>query len=383
MKSLKTYPVALLVLLATHPAHAQCTGAGNTTITGANATGVGTVAWTNPGNIAALDGEYAEATTSLTNGTTVTEYLTATNLGFSINSTYTVCGVTVTIERLASTTALGQTITDNIVSLINGGAVTGSNEASATDWPASIAAANYGGTTDTWGVALTPTMVDATNFGVALSANLTAELVATDLTAEVDQMTMTVYSQPPVLALNLESFTVTTLSGGGGNLISWEIPIGMSVSKCIVERSADGQDFAPLDSVAVGAGGQGPGSILAGAQPGTYSYTDADPLPGTNYYRLHLLDAGGSLGYSVTAAIVSRPLTLSGLRLYPNPFHSGIAVSSATPFTRLTLRDLEGRVLFTQDYPGGVYSAQVPAAQLSPGLYLLSVDSTTYRVLKN
>jgi hypothetical protein len=364
-----TIPALLCALLAADPADAQCTGTGNTTITGTSVAGIGTLTWTTPNNIGALDGAYATAGISLTTGTTTTYYLEGTGLGFSIPVGNTVCGVAVTIQRLNTSTTLGVGVYDNTVSLINGGVVSGNNEANTSlSWPTTITAANYGGATDDWGLALTPAAVNAANFGAALAVDLKAPLVAVTFTAEVDQMTVTVYSEPPVLAITLQNFTVTAASGGG-NLLSWEIPTGMAVNRLIIERSPNGQDFSPLDS------------INAGAQPGPYIYTDNHPLPGPNYYRLHLLAADGSIGYSVMAAIVTR--VAGGVHIYPNPFHTDFDVNASTPFTRLTLRDLDGRVLFSKLYPGGVTGARVPATGVSQGLYILSVDTSTFRVLKN
>jgi hypothetical protein len=366
---LQTSVIALLSIpFAAEPADAQCTGSGNTTITGTSASGIGTLAWTNPNDIGALDGSYATATTPLSTGTTITNYLTATGLGFSIPVGNTVCGVGVTIQRLASSSILGETIDDNTVSLINGGVITGTNEANTTTaWPTSVGAASYGGALDTWGLGLTPAAVNAANFGVAIAADLKATLIAVSFSAEVDEVTVTVYSQPPVLAITLQNFEVT--GAIGGNLLTWEIPEGMTVTRCIIERSANGQNFTPLDSVD------------ADAQQGAYSYTDVHPLPGANYYRLHLLDADGSLGYSVMAAIVSK--TVGGVQVFPNPFHSDLDVITTAPFSRLSLTTVDGQVLFKKEYPGGVTSASVGTAGLSPGLYLLSVDGKTYRVLKN
>jgi hypothetical protein len=361
--------VLLSALLAADPAVAQCTGSGNITITGTSVAGIGTLAWTTPNNIGALDGSYATAGVTLTTGTTTTNYLSGTGLGLSIPGANTVCGVTVTIQRLNTSTALGAGVYDNTVSLINGGVIGGTNEANTgLSWPTTITAANYGSTLDTWGLALTPAAVNAANFGVALAVDLKAPLLAVSFTAEVDQVTVTVYSQPPILAITLQDFTVTAASGGA-NLLTWEMPAGIAVNRLIIERSADGQDFAPLDS------------IDATAQAGRYSYLDNHPLPGPNYYRLHLINADGTVGYSAMAAIVTR--VAGGVRLYPNPFHTNIDVNTVTPFTRLTLRDLDGRVLFTKEYPGGVTSARVPAAGVSQGLYFLSVDTSTFRVLKN
>jgi hypothetical protein len=208
--------------------------------------------------------------------------------------------------------------------------------------------------------------VNAANFGVALSADLYS-LIAVSFTAEVDEIAVTVYSQNITLPVTLNDFIVT--GGTEGNRLNWSAPAGISVSEFVIERSGDGVHFEPLDSTD------------ANSPIGQYAYSDTHPLPGTNYYRLHLLNTDGSAGYSVVAAIVSK--AVDSIHFYPNPFHYSIDVNAPTPFTRLILRDVQGRTLWMKEYSGGVNSAQVPASGLPQGLYFLSVDGTTYRVLKN
>ena len=113
--------------------------------TGADNTGVGTATWTNPGNITAADTNYA--TCSL-GSSAVSHYLWATNFGFGIPAGATINGIQVSVMRESSSSSTSNNIQDNVVSLIKGGAVTGSNKATATYWPDSMTAASYGGTGD-------------------------------------------------------------------------------------------------------------------------------------------------------------------------------------------------------------------------------------------
>ena len=135
------------------------------TVTYHNA-GVGTVSWTNPGGITADDSSYAQCSLG---GSAVSHYLWATNFGFGIPTGATINGVQVSVLRESSSSSTSNNIQDNVVSLIKGGAVTGSNKATATYWPDSMHGASYGGTADLWGTSLTAADIDAANFGVALS----------------------------------------------------------------------------------------------------------------------------------------------------------------------------------------------------------------------
>jgi subtilisin-like proprotein convertase family protein len=138
---------------------------------GANFAGTGTTSggfgtsWINTSRVSANDNSYTTTTDNLDNGD-VSEGLIATNFGFAIPANATITGVQVTIGRFASNS---NTIRDNNLQLVVGGATTGANRASATGWTSSEIAAAYGSTSDLWGTALTPAQVNASNFGVSLA----------------------------------------------------------------------------------------------------------------------------------------------------------------------------------------------------------------------
>ena len=141
--------------------------------TGSDLSGVGTTAWTNAGAITTSGAPYAVASNISYNGG-ITHYLTATNFGFTIPTGALITGVTVTMNRYSSGSSPSY-VKDNIVELIRGGSIVGLNRANtSTTWPTSLGTATYGGTADTWGLTgLSSTDINATNFGVALSATNT------------------------------------------------------------------------------------------------------------------------------------------------------------------------------------------------------------------
>lgn len=87
-------------------------------------------------------------------------------------------------------------VIDSVVKLVVSGAVEGDSKAIAALWPDADAVQDYGGETDVWGTAttLTPAIVNASTFGVVLSA------VATDtVTASVDHIQVTVFYSTSVV----------------------------------------------------------------------------------------------------------------------------------------------------------------------------------------
>jgi hypothetical protein len=256
--------------------------------------------------------------------------------------------------------------------LVKGGSpVTGigANHASGASWSYGfISTANYGNSLDNWGTTWANSDISNTGFGIALSANIN-DVVGVIPVAAVDQITLTVYSQPPTtLAVDLVSFSAK--GSAAGNVLDWMASATGIAGSFIVQRSADGivwQDMTTINAVI----GQN-----------SYTYTDATPLHGQNFYRLQILNAdGGTAGYSVVATLATK--TLTTVRTYPNPFTDMINISGPTNFSRVILRDAIGRTLQVKEYGSGVNSAQINAAGLPAGLYFIQVDAVTCKLIKN
>ncbi len=156
----------------------------NNPTTGADVAGVGTLTWTTPNNILASDN--ADASITSMNGTS--HWLQATGFGFAIPAGSTINGIVVGIERAGSS----YRVQDSTLKLLKAGTVVGdSKAATGTNWPAADAYASYGGAADLWGTAWSVAEINAANFGVALSAVISAG--KQNASAYVDHMRITVY----------------------------------------------------------------------------------------------------------------------------------------------------------------------------------------------
>lgn len=115
-------------------------------------------------------------------------YLWATGGAFNIPVGATITGVKLIINKYGESN-IGDEVFDSAVRLIKGSAISGSNKALMTAWPGSFENFTYGGTGDLWGLALTPTDVNAASgFGAAI--NVTG---GTTGNAHIISMNMTVY----------------------------------------------------------------------------------------------------------------------------------------------------------------------------------------------
>ena len=172
---------------------------------GASVTGVGTIAWTAPGNITTTGTPYASVALI---GTSSSNYLQGSGYGFTIPTNATINGITLAVNREADPASTLQT--DNVISLVKGGVVTGSNLATTAVWPnTAFGIATYGGPTNLWGTTWLPSDINSASFGAALSVKSTSTSNRTD---QVDYMQITVtYTVPPALAVTVGASPSITL----------------------------------------------------------------------------------------------------------------------------------------------------------------------------
>lgn len=144
--------------------------------------GVGTTAWTNPGNAAASDNAYATCSLS---SNVQSHYLKATNFGFSIPTGAAIAGIVVEIER----SQVDSGISDNRVRIVKGGVIGSTNKTEGA-WPTSDAYQTYGADDDLWGETWTAADINSSGFGVAISAINTNVF---GRVASIDHVRITVY----------------------------------------------------------------------------------------------------------------------------------------------------------------------------------------------
>jgi len=173
-----------------------------------------------------------------------------------------------------------------------------------------------------------------------------------------------------VLPLKLISFNYY-LPGNQKVLLKWKVTEQQGISKYIVERSSDGISYTAI------------GNISANTENSfTYGHTDNDPLKGTNYYRLLIVD-DNSITYSHVLAI-DLPGKGNGIVLYPVPATGKLTVSiknTALLNTEVLLLSAEGRLIKKIKLHSMVQN--IPVDHLPAGVYYLeTADGNTYRAVK-
>jgi hypothetical protein len=177
------------------------------------------IGWTTPGNI----GGTGTASISVA-ASSNSANLQGTGYGFAIPSYATIAGITVSISRQSSSSSTSTNLRDSIISLVKGGTVQSTNKATTTQFTNTLTTVTYGGVADLWGGTWTPADINASDFGVVLSARNLSTTNAR--TATIDFMRITVtYSLPG----NLYWYTA---SSGGTNIGTGSSfnPVGVSNS---------------------------------------------------------------------------------------------------------------------------------------------------------
>ncbi|WP_400191459.1 glycoside hydrolase family 44 protein [Hymenobacter sp. B81] len=158
---------------------------------------------------------------------------------------------------------------------------------------------------------------------------------------------------------------------GGQPLLRWTTASEQDADYFEVQRRGEGEaSFQPLGRV----------PATNGSTPRQYTFRDAAPRPGTNHYRLRLVDRDGS---ATTSAIVSVHRTAGAdptLTAFPNPLPPGEALQVQLPAAdgasrQLRVRNALGQVKLLRELEAGTTRVSLPEAVAWPaGVYVVEVS---------
>jgi hypothetical protein len=178
------------------------------------------------------------------------------------------------------------------------------------------------------------------------------------------------------LPLTLLDFTAEAHNGQG--LLQWTTTAEYNTSYFSVQRSPNSADWKDIGRVT--AKGQGPVSQ-------SYSFTDATPASGPDYYRLSMMDHDGSATYSPI-----RQLSFDGQRsiqIIPNPASSKVSVllpAGLSGPVDLQVFSASGQLMLRQEGDGRS-SLDFNVSTWARGTYMVVLSSngkmlTTRRLIK-
>jgi uncharacterized delta-60 repeat protein len=146
-------------------------------------------------------------------------------------------------------------------------------------------------------------------------------------------------------------------------LLQWKTAGEKNLAKFVIERSADGIRFLPINNVAV----TGISTLSR-----DYSITDEQPLQGINFYRLKMIDADGKFTYSKIVAVKIN--LVNKLVIFPNPANRILFVEASgnDENARIQIVDGAGRIIKElKVFLNGQTSFSIDISNVPKGMYHL------------
>jgi dienelactone hydrolase len=161
-------------------------------------------------------------------------------------------------------------------------------------------------------------------------------------------------------------------SESGAVTITWTTASEINNQEFILERSGNGTDFEKL------------AAMPAAGQAETYTYTDNNPLPGANFYRLLQVDADGSRTYFPVLSVKVDRSNRPALVLYPNPVTNDALlelVHNGSGPVLFSVFNAGGMLVqqWTVQAPNSLWRQPVRFSKLSPGSYVLQARGGSFR----
>lgn len=163
-------------------------------------------------------------------------------------------------------------------------------------------------------------------------------------------------------------------------LLNWATASEENNAGFDIQRSVDGKEFVSVAFVK----GNGTSNQLH-----HYQFTDvaALNLASTVYYRLKQMDFNGAYEFSPVISISEQKVSLSGLKVLPNPFSQDVSVQFNTIHqgaATLVVTDITGKVVYsnmieTQTGANTIKSSELGG--LGKGIYFLSIINPSDRVI--
>ncbi len=174
------------------------------------------------------------------------------------------------------------------------------------------------------------------------------------------------WSDPFPVALPIDLLAFTGEKRKTGILLEWQTASETNNRFFTIERSVDGQNWQPLSNI----NGAGNSASLQ-----AYSYLDAHPLNGLQYYRLLQTDVDGSSTYSKVVSVLWNKIELT-FSVYPNPTRGRMSLEwgSNLPEGKIDIRiyDAFGKLVVTIS-DKAIDNQSIDISTLKTGMYFVQV----------
>ncbi len=171
--------------------------------------------------------------------------------------------------------------------------------------------------------------------------------------------------------------TVSAFAKNNGVSVEWTALTELSLSKYVVERSQDGLNFTAIGSV----------TARNSTDVTSYTFFDAAPATGNNYYRLKSVDIDAKFTYSSIMKVNLENVS-AGFTLFPNPVRGGSVSFQSAELAKgsytVKVISVSGQQVYAQQFNhnGGAVSQSLQLPQsVKTGVYTLLLENAGTKVM--
>jgi hypothetical protein len=173
-----------------------------------------------------------------------------------------------------------------------------------------------------------------------------------------------------ILPVTMTDYTATLSNDHSSVTVDWTTANEENNKYFILQRSADGQKFSDLDTIA------------AANQASGHAYSDIDraPLAGNNFYRLSQVDNDGKTTlFGVLEVTVPAATAPASLQISPNPARNTIYLQLENPelgTLQVRLSDVQGKILGTWRFnkQQADWAQAIDISTIPQGNYFITVE---------
>jgi hypothetical protein len=334
-------------------------------ILGSGATFTGT-----PQNLSSADGNSVKASVTLSIlGEAETRYLQVTGFNFNIPSNAFISGIKAEIRKKATGISILSNVTDKNIRLVTNNNISGINKKSPDNWQNSYQTSTYGGEEDLWETTLTPEDVNGSGFGIVISTSFKG-LAGVLLSAEIDQILMTVYySMPVVLPVTLHSFDARLANNSVQ--LNWSLAEQEENGIVTLQRSINNKGYQDIYKQ----------DLFNSTNLHFYQFKDELRETGDYHYRLKMIAATGKITYSPVKTIIYK--NNSSLKAFPNPARSWVKVSFTSKVKNFTITNICQQYVQVPMHKLTDHLIQLNVEHLPTGIYFIQAENEFVRFVKN
>lgn len=215
----------------------------------------------------------------------------------------------------------------------------------------------------TFSVISGPATINATTGALSISGagtiNVGYQVIAGDCPSET-QISFAASVPTPI---TLESFKLNRAKNV--IVLDWVSSKEINNKGFEIQKSADAVHWSPIGFLASQAAD---GNSMAKLY---YSFTDASPFTGKNYYRLKQIDHDGIFDYSVVKELTYGKK--DQISIFPNPTKENLHIDGLEKNDLVRIYDRSGKVVF--EYTAVLYAADISIKNLAKGVYYLEICS--------